>query len=155
MKVTFDHPLQLIAESIFEGLQARNEVFIVSMFTNDQPDLRASSEERTKYLWRYEGLVVLMWAAGYLDSLDRPDATCDIQKIVSPLSSRTAEQFGKEAKPRSTAEILDEADLIYRYQWATADARRRGLKMPAGLDRTVVQQRFDMFTWLVSPLNPP
>jgi len=114
-----------------------------------------TNEERTRYLWRYEGLVVLMWAAGYIDTLDRPDATCDIQKTVSPLSSRTAEQFIKEAAPRSTAEILDEADLIYRTQWAISDARRHGLKMPAGLDRTVVQQRFDMFSWLVSPLNLP
>ena len=55
MKITFDHPLQLVAESLLEGLQARNEVFIVSMFTNHQPDLRASSEERTKYLRQPNG----------------------------------------------------------------------------------------------------
>lgn len=140
-----------------EGLVKRYKA--AKFFTPEELEFIESgaptNEARTRYLWRYEGLVVLMWAAGYIDRLDRPDATCDIQKTVTPLSSRTVEQFIKEATPRSTAELLDEADLIYRTQWAVADARRRGLKMPAGLDRTVVQERFAMFSWLVSPLNLP
>lgn len=108
----------------------------------------SSNEEQNRYLWRYEGLVVLMWALGYGDALERPDTACDVKKTVSYLSNRTTEQFIADATLRSPAEILDEADLVYRYQWALNDARKRGKSAPTGLDRSIVQQRQDMLNWL-------
>ncbi len=122
-------------------------------FTPEETDFiesaASSNEEQNRYLWRYEGLAVLMWSLGYLDTLPRPDAAADVKQIVSPLSQRTLEQFTADAKVRTPAEILDEADLIYRYQWAINDARKRGKSAPAGLDRGIVQQRQDMLNWLV------
>jgi len=109
----------------------------------------SSNEEQNRYLWRYEGLVVLMWSLGYGDALDRPDTACDVKKIVSYLSGHTTEQFITGANVRSAAEILDESDLIYRYQWAITDARKHGKSAPAGLDRGIVQQRQDMLNWLI------
>jgi hypothetical protein len=109
----------------------------------------SSNEEQNRYLWRYEGLAVLMWALGYTDSLGRPDTAVEVKQIVGPLSQRTLEQFTADAKLRSPAEILDETDLIFRYQWAVNDARKHGKSAPAGLDRGIVQQRLDMLNWLV------
>lgn len=111
--------------------------------------------DRDKFIWRYEALVVLMWSLGYLDSLDRPDHTCDVRRTVAALSVRTTEQLIADAKPRSAAEILDEADLIYRYHWAVADARRQRKDAPAGLDRGVVQQRHHALNWLISHWDQP
>lgn len=108
-----------------------------------------TNEARNHYLWRYEGLVVLMWSLGYGDALDRPDTSLDVQKTVSYLSGHTYEEFLAGAKPRSATEILDEADLIYRYQWAVNDARKHGKQPPTGLDRGIVQQRQDMLNWLI------
>ena len=45
--------------------------------------------------------------------------------------------------------ILDEADRIYRYDWACADARIKGRDAPAGLDPGVVVERHRMFNWLI------
>ena len=122
-------------------------------FTPEETDFienaASSNEEQNRYLWRYEGLVVLMWALGYGDTLERPDTACDVKKTVSYLSGRTTEQFIADATLRSPAEILDEADLIYRYQWALNDARKRGKSAPTGLDRGIVQQRQDMLNWLI------
>jgi hypothetical protein len=109
----------------------------------------SSNDEQNRYLWRYEGLAVLMWALGYTDTLGRPDTAAEVRQIVSPLSQRTLEQFTADAKLRSPAELLDEADLIFRYQWAVNDARKHGKSAPAGLDRSIVQQRQDMLNWLV------
>jgi len=114
-----------------------------------------TNEDRDKYLWRYEDLWVLMWALGYVDELGRPDHTCDIHKTVAPLSSRTTEEFIKDAKLRSLAEILDAADLSYRYHGAVFDALMRNKKAPAGLNRGVVAQRHHALNWLVSYLNQP
>ncbi|MEJ1972060.1 MAG: DUF4272 domain-containing protein [Lacunisphaera sp.] len=89
-----------------------------------------TNSDRNSYLWRYEDLWVLMWVLGYVDEMDRPDRTCDVRKTVSYLSNRTLEQFLAEAKLRNISEILDEADLLYRYNGAVEDAKRRGLKAP-------------------------
>jgi hypothetical protein len=108
-----------------------------------------TNDDRNKYLWRYERLWVLMWALGYVEEMDRPDRTCDVRRAVSYLSSRTIEQFIAEAKLRDINELLDEADLMYRYNGASEDARRRGQKAPAGLDRTVVAERWAILGWLI------
>src|SRR6478736_2760510 len=108
-----------------------------------------TNDEKNKYLWRYEDLRVLMWALGYDDEMDRPDRTCDVRKTVSYLSNRNLERFIADAKLRSISELLDEADLMYRYYGAVEDAKRRGLKTPGGLDRTVVKERHAILSWLV------
>lgn len=108
-----------------------------------------TNEERNKYLWRYEDLAVLMWALGYVDELERADRTCDVRKTVSYLSNRTVEKFQADAKLRSIGEILDEADLTYRYYGAVEDAKRKNQKIPGGLDRTVVKERHAILSWLI------
>ena len=42
--------------------------------------------------------------------------------------------FLENSKMRSMEEILDEADLIYRYDWACVDARVNGKDAPSELD---------------------
>lgn len=108
-----------------------------------------TNDARNRYLWRYEDLAVLMWALGYIEELPRPDRTCDVRQTVSYLSNRTLEQFIADAKLRDISEILDLADLTYRYNGAVEDARRRGKPAPAGLDRTVVRQRNQILAWLI------
>ncbi len=108
-----------------------------------------TNEERNKYLWRYEDLSVLMWALGFVDELERADRTCDVRKTVSYLSNRTIEKFLADAKLRGISELLDEADLTYRYYNAVEDAKRKNQKIPGGLDRTVVKERHAILSWLI------
>ena len=42
------------------------------------------------------------------------------------------DEFLKKANLRPKAEILDAADLIYRYHWAVRDAQLNGRKATAG-----------------------
>lgn len=53
------------------------------------------------------------------------------------------------AKPRGTQEILDEADLIYRLDWACVDARIKGNEAPASLNADVVVERHMALNWLI------
>jgi hypothetical protein len=108
-----------------------------------------TNDDRNRYLWRYEDLAVLMWALGYAEELPRPDRACDVRRTVSYLSNRTLEQFIADAKLRDIHEILDVADLTYRYNGAVEDAKRRGKSAPAGLDRQVVRQRHQVLGWLI------
>ena len=50
---------------------------------------------------------------------------------------------------RPLSDILDQADLIYRYHWAVVDARINGQDAPAGLNSGVVLERHYALNWLI------
>lgn len=103
--------------------------------------------------WRYESLHVLLWALGYIDSLEYPSQLCNVAHDVRIIASKTREDFVKGAKPRSEKEILDQADLIYRIHWATVDARVTGQEPPAKLNPSVVYERHYVLNWLINYLD--
>jgi Domain of unknown function (DUF4272) len=51
------------------------------------------------------------------------------------MHERPTAQFVADAKLRSLEQVLDEADLIYRYDWAVVDARVNHKPSPADLSR--------------------
>jgi hypothetical protein len=53
------------------------------------------------------------------------------------------------AKLRDVSEILDEADLIYRYHWACVDARVNGSGPLQGLEESVVMERRAGLWWML------
>jgi hypothetical protein len=105
------------------------------------------------FKWRYESAWTLLWALRYVDKLAKPEAICDVQRAVAFMKERTAAQFVADARLRPLAEILDQADLIYRYDWAVVDARVKGTDVPAGLDPGVTYERHYALNWLVGYLD--
>ncbi len=102
-------------------------------------------------IWKYEAYWVLLWALGIVDGLNYPDSICDCDFAVRALSdSDGMEDFMKKIKLKNINEILDEADLIFRYDWACVDARLKGLAAPAGLHPGVVFERHWGLNWLIS-----
>lgn len=65
------------------------------------------------------------------------------------MRDRDTEQFIKDAKLRPLNEILDQADLIYRYHWGVVNARLKKTKAPANLQGGVVKERHYMLNWLI------
>lgn len=103
---------------------------------------------KTQFVWRYEDYWVLLWALGFVDELKRPDGICDVETAITFLRDNGREGFLKKAKLRSQGEILDAADLIYRYHWAVVDARINQRPAPAKLDGGVVMERHYVLNWL-------
>lgn len=112
-----------------------------------------TQQERIQFSWRYECYWVLLWALGYVDSLERPETACDVAKAVGFLRDRDAAQFLKDAKLRPMTAFLDEADLIYRYHWAVVDARVKNKGAPAKLEKGVVQERHYVLNWLIGYMD--
>jgi hypothetical protein len=110
---------------------------------------KPSQQDRIQFSWRYECLWVLLWSLSYVEPLDRPAGVCDVPKAVSFLRNRDTAQFIKDAKLRPLSEILDQADLIYRYHWAVMDARLKKREAPGKLDGGVVQERHHVLNWLI------
>lgn len=103
--------------------------------------------------WRYECCQVLLWALGYLD-LPYPDKICDVEKIAKIMwTMDDIEELVKKSKPRSKKEILDEADLILRYDWACVEARIKKEQTPADLQEGVVKERHYALNWLIGVNN--
>ena len=102
----------------------------------------ASEQDWVNMVWKYEAYWPLIWALGLIDSLDFPDQICDCQKA-------TFDEFMKDTSLRSIEEILDAADLIFRYDWACVDARIKGEPAPAGLNSEVVYERHWGLNWLI------
>lgn len=103
--------------------------------------------------WRYEGLHVLLWALGYIDSLKYPDQMCNVADDVKIIYQLKEKGFREKATLRTKKEILDQADLILRIHWACTEARINNNAPPAGLNNSVVMERHHTLNWLISYMN--
>lgn len=107
-----------------------------------------------RYTWRYECAWTALWALGFIQELSRPSATCDISFMAGTVRRYGSfEEFLENARLRSSEELLDAADCIYRYDWACVDARINGRDAPGNLHPGVVLERHRMFNWLIRYMN--
>jgi hypothetical protein len=112
-----------------------------------------TQQDRVQFSWRYEDYWVMLWTLGYVETLDYPDKVCDVPKAIKFLHDNTTEGFIAKAKLRDLSEILDEADLIYRYDWAAVNARLKKQETPASLDAGVVMERHHALNWLIGYMD--
>lgn len=112
-----------------------------------------SNQDRVNFAWRYECAWVLLWALGYVESLERPDKICDVVKLVGIVRDHSTERLIKDAKLRPLGQLLDEADLIYRYHWAVTNARIKGEEAPAQLEGGVVMERHYALNWIIGYMD--
>lgn len=136
--------LRLIREYGLAGrLSAQERAFIQSA----APVKRQSD----RFSWRYEAAWTLLWALGYVDVLGRPDKPCDVQTLVASMRDRSAARFVGEASLRGMPQILDQADLVYRYHRAVISALIARKSPPAGLSPSVTHERHNALQWLIGP----
>lgn len=120
-----------------------------AFIANPEPNMQL----RTQFSWKYEAYWVLLWSLGLVDELSKPDQICDVSKAVGILKELGRDGLLAKSELRPQSEILDQADLIYRYHWATTDARINGKPMPAGLDNGVVFERHHALNWLIGYMD--
>jgi hypothetical protein len=108
-----------------------------------------TEQQRTDANWRYEGLHVLLYALSYVPALSYPDRMCEVAPDVKIIHDLSEAQFRERAKLRSKKEILDQADLILRLDWACTEARIKKEPAPGGLNSEVVVERHHALNWLI------
>ena len=100
--------------------------------------------------WKYEAYWTLIWALGIVDKLEYPSQICDCDFAIRAVADcEDFNDFMKIVKLKDIDEILDEADLIYRYNWTCVDDRIYGENSPACLDSGVVFERHWGLNWLI------
>lgn len=100
-------------------------------------------------VWRYEGAHVMLWAMGLASDLDRPERNVDVSKLAKTIQNVDMAEWEASGQLRPQEEILDAADLIYRYHWAVVNARLAGEQSPSGLDAGIVYERHYALNWLI------
>jgi len=103
----------------------------------------------TQLSWRIECAWVMLWALGFVGALGRPDKQVEPSVVIDSLKARGRDRFAAEARLRPTGELLDAADLLYRYHWAVRDAELNGLAPPANLEAGVVLEWHYALNWLI------
>ena len=105
------------------------------------------------FSWRYEALWTLLWSIGYIEKLDPPKRECDVDKILNLFKTHDMARLIKEAKLRPIADILDEADLIYRYHWATEEVRVNNKSMISQINAEIIMERHHALNWLIGYMD--
>ncbi|ARC86505.1 hypothetical protein U732_3302 [Clostridium argentinense CDC 2741] len=139
------------SREFFEGFLEKYKV--KEELTDNEKEIIFGSpdiQEVINMAWKYEAYWTLIWALGIVDKLEYPSQICDCNFAICAVADyEDFNDFMKTVKLRSIEEILDEADLIYRYNWACVNARIHGENPPAGLNPGVVFERHWGLNWLI------
>lgn len=108
-----------------------------------------TNQQRRDAHWRYESLHVLLWALGYVDALSYPNAMCDVAHDAAIIHELSESKFRQSAKLRGKKEVLDQADLILRLDWACYDTRLAKKPIPGNLSTDIVLERHHSLNWLI------
>lgn len=111
--------------------------------------LQPTEQQKVDANWRYECFHVMLWALGFVDSLNYPSTVCNVAADTRIIHELNEAQFKEKAKLRSKKDILDAADLILRLDWACTNARINGQPMPGNLNQDVVTERHRALNWLI------
>lgn len=110
----------------------------------------ASAQDVINMVWKYEAYWVLLWALGIVDDLSYPVDIVECDFAIQAVSScDTFAAFMEKVQLRDIEEILDQADLIYRYDWACVNARLKQQDAPENLNSSIVVERHGALNWLI------
>lgn len=117
-------------------------------------ELKGTEQDAIEMMWKYEGFWVLMWSLGFIEKLDFPDKACDTQYITEIVGSfENVDEIIANSNLRDIEQILDEADLIFRYDWNCVDAMLNNRDADGGLDYEVVVERHKALNWLIETVD--
>ncbi len=116
-------------------------------------DPNPDEQTHVNFIWRYESAFVMLWALGFYDDLGAPSDIVDVGQMAGLLRDLGTDGLRHDGKLRPQSEILDAADLIYRYNWAAVNARVNGTPPPDGINPSVAYERHYALNWLIGYLD--
>lgn len=102
--------------------------------------------------WQFEGYVILLWTLGLIEEIEFPDVVTDSNAVTSIVSScNNYREFIEKCELRDVYEVLDLADLTYRYNWYCTEAYIN--KEEPIINREIVIERYRALVWLLSDVK--
>ena len=92
----------------------------------------------------------MLWAINKIDNLALPIEQCDIGEMLDllPIAFDSTNDFIQNACIRTTEEILDKSDLIYRIHWATREAESNDEEIPGSVDTGIIEEWHYAINWI-------
>ena len=129
------------AFGVADGFTPKERIFV--------NDPKPSGRDYAQFSWRYEGFGIMLWALSFLPNPGKPTEAFQAAALARILIDLGPQEFRRKVALRPMVQILDEADLIYRYHWAVTDARINRRPSPGQLNAGVVYERHYALNWLV------
>ena len=126
------------------GLRNEFTIFEDAYLDNPQPP----DQDHFNMSWRFEAAYVLLWAIGIYGDLPAPGTLVSEDKIISDIRGIGAKDIRSMASLRPQSELLDAADLLYRYDLACIDSWQTGAPYPPGTDCEIVMEWRYALDWL-------
>ena len=126
---------------------------LTQKITTKEKDLlhNPTDEKKSIETWKCEAIWVLLWALNLHDNLGDTASLCDLGNIPKEdYPIHNPKGFANRTFDlRSKKEILDHADLYYRYNWAGVDLRIHRMES-SQLNPGIVHERLYAFNWLTN-----
>lgn len=123
----------------------------------DENAPRISPEDANQFQWRIEMCMPLFWACGFLGRHDLafPADITDTTDLIKLLGGcRSFDEIMSHVKMHTPAEILDNADVCLRMDWACVEARIKNDRSICGnLMSDVVMEQHKGFNWLIGAFD--
>ena len=102
--------------------------------------------------WQFEGYLILLWALGLIDEVPFPDTLVDPDSVTAVISaSDTYRDLLEKCNLRDVNEVLDLADLTYRYNWYCVESKING--EDTIINPEIVMERHRALLWLLSDVK--
>ncbi len=121
------------------------------IYFDEEKSAEISKDDAYQMQWRLEMCVPLFWACGFRKKLEYPSEMMDTVAEIQLIGGcQSFQELMKHVKMRTPAEILDEADLIFRMDWACVEARlQNDPSLMGDLLQDVVVERHKGLNWLI------
>lgn len=110
-------------------------------------DATSDDSLKSQFLWYYESAWALLWALGYVDSMGEVNRYADAAHAVLCMRERSYKDFIADVTLREHNIILQQLDLLYRYDLINLHYQHHNLHSSA-FDEGVVFERYYALLWL-------
>ncbi len=102
--------------------------------------------------WQFEGYLILLWALGLVDEVPFPDTLVDPDSVTAVVSAcDTYRELLEKCSLRDVNEVLDLADLTYRYNWYCVESKIND--EDTVINPEIVMERHRALLWLLSDVK--
>ncbi|MCR6640761.1 MAG: DUF4272 domain-containing protein [Sporocytophaga sp.] len=110
-----------------------------------------NNDEIAIIAWRAESIWMLLWSINKSDQLNFPPEEVNFNLIFEHLPSflNSTEDFVTSATLRPATEILDQADLLFRLNWAFYQSQSNQLNIKE-FNEGIVYERYFAINWVTS-----
>jgi Domain of unknown function (DUF4272) len=151
------------SEDTDEAKEFIETMSLYSQMTDEEKDIldnfdNLSEQDKIDLSWRYEAAYVLAWALNLVEDMPFPEDTIDVETFLDVVMQKAVVikhmSSYSELELRLPEEIIQQADLNWRYLWNCRESRIEGGDLPSNLDESVVFERQRGFNWLIGQGTP-